>query len=251
MDLKEEFNAAYATALSKEGFVYNKKYDMHVRFVNGELFQYIRYMKRPWYRRGYKEFTVYAGIVSVYAYSLLKKELTQCGNGLSGYAALLFGVPGVEQSYAYNNENMKELIELSLEQTCKYIVPVFNQVADLDSYIEFCKEIEIELLRGADKYDRGQNDALVLIQAENHDDFEDFFHKCLDFDMKTRKELTGTIEEGYYEAEYDLMYDGIIESIAKARDIVYNNPKLYAEALEELKRRKEANLATLKRNGVI
>lgn len=225
MDLKEEFNTRYAAALSEEGFVYGKRYDMHIRFVNGELFQYVRYVKLQRCRKGYREFNVEAGIVSVYAYSLLKKDLANCAVSVSEYAMHLFGVRDIPQCYSYNDENMKTLIDLSLKGTIKYVIPVLNQVTGLDSYIEYCRELRIDILGCADRCGDCKNDALVLIQAKNHDDFEDFFQKRLDCTMTERRKMTGTVEEGFYESQYELLHHGIVELIAGARDREFKDIK--------------------------
>lgn len=251
MELKEEFNAIYAPALAEKGFTYNKRYDMHVKIVDGELFQFIKYTKKQWYRNGYKQFIVVGGVVSIYTYSLQKKDLVNCGTTPFGYARNLFQVRNIPQDYAYNDENIIEVIESSLEHTMRYIVPVLERVTDLNTYIEFCKIMEIGALKCADKGAACSSDALVLIQTENHDDFEDFFNESLECTMKEREDLTGIERENFYRQQYDLLYRGIIELIPKARDKVYENPELYAEVQEELKRRKEANLNILKRNAVI
>ena len=251
MELKEKFNAVYAPVLEEKGFTYNKRYNMHIRMVNGELFQFIKYTKTQCYRKGYKQFIVMGGMVSIYTYSLRKKELVNCGTTPFGYARTLFDERDVPQDYAYNDENIREVIELSLKHTMRYIVPILDRVTDLDSYIEFCKIMEIDALRCADMGAACNTDAFVLIQAENHEDFEDLFNESLEHTMKERKELTGTIKEGFYEDQYRLLHRGIVELVAKARDKVYENPELYAEVQAELKRRKETNIKTLRRNGVM
>lgn len=115
----------------------------------------------------------------------------------------------------------------------------------MNSYIQFQKKFGLTAIRGANEF---WSDSLVLIKANNHDDFQDLFEKELDIAKKDLED--GTIG-GTFDEQYDLLYNGIISLIPKSRDAVYNDPELYAKAIKEAEKRKEKNIEILKEYKVI
>ena len=133
-----------------------------------------------------------------------------------------------------------------MDKVKRYVIPAFHEVTDLDSYIQFRKKTGgIDAISSAKSF---WADSLALIMADNHDDFQDVFQREI---VELKKEMETVGIGGTYEKNYELLYHGIIETVANARDAVYNDSELYKKALEEAERRKQANLALLREAKVI
>lgn len=246
MTFKKAFNDIFSKGLKVYGFNYCKKYEMCIKCVNNELIQYITYLPNPVYKKNYKSYTVFSGIVSVYCSSISKEMLMQYASGIYYYVYHFFEIANEKiNGYEYDKANMLYVINCSLEDTCKTVIPIFNKVVNLDTYIEYRKKIGPSAIAGAKDF---LDDSLALIKSNNHDDFQDVLQREIEILNKWEKDgkLGGTFEDAY-----NLIYDGIITSIVKSRDEVYNNPQLYAKALEEANRRKNANFFILYENDII
>ena len=235
-----EFNKQFKEGLAQYGFVYNSKYKAHVRMVNGEILQYIMYESEMAYQRGNKAFTIFAGMLSVYCEELTREDLQMFGERLYNYSYDKKDLRGWE----YNDSTMLEMIERSLVRTKEVILPFFDQVTDLNSYIEFKKYYGIDSLDGVHKF---RYDSLVFFKADNHDDFMDLFTARMEeIREKLKKEMSGEELEEAYQKAYAKYHECLIEHIPEYRDKIYNDPDLYAKAIAEADRRREANLQQLR-----
>lgn len=248
MTFKTSFNHIFDEKLKEIGYHYNSKYGMHMRFINDELLEYITYITYQSTLKGYKNYTIYVGVVSIYNVDLTKADLIQNANVLDTIAYEYYNSTKEINGFYYNDQTMLETIELSFDKTKEFILPVFDQINDLNSYIAYKKKVGIFSISGAADYDKHQNDALVLIKAKNHDDFQDVYQRELDRVkvMFAAGEIGGTLKE-----QQDLLYDSIINNVVNSRDQVYADQQLYAKVIEQLNKRKETNLRILKDYGVI
>ena len=242
MTFKKAFNDIFSEPLNEHGFQYNKKYGMYFRFVNDELLQYITYTSFHPMDRGLKSYRIFLGIYSIYANSFSKEELLQYGTDLYSLGRQYFDEEKVKDiyCYSYNEATMMEVIEQSLKNTIELAIPVFEKVNELNLYIEYRKKAGINALWEPAEFETEKNDALVLIKTDNHDDFQDFFQEKLN-------NRNGASYEEYYE----LLYDSIIKRIPQSRDKIYESPELYVKVMDEIEKRKEANLKILGEIGVI
>lgn len=136
---------------------------------------------------------------------------------------------------------MEEIISTTASYVKKRMMPIFNQVYDLNSFIDFLREYSIDLLWDCDSF---QGESLILIKADNHDDFQDYFKKKVD-EINAQIDA-GMAGEGYTKKmAYDDLFHGIIENIVYSRDKVYSDNNLYNEAMEEAERRKSENMKKL------
>lgn len=136
---------------------------------------------------------------------------------------------------------MEEIISATALYVKESLMPIFNRVYDLDSFIDFLKEYSINKLRACDTF---EGESLVLIKTDNHDDFQTYFQQHLD-ELYAQIDA-GNVGDGYTkEMAYDDLFHGIIESIVYPRDKVYSDKSLYNEALEEAERRKSENMKKL------
>ena len=247
MTFKKVFNDLFKDELGLYGFQYNKKYGMHMRVVNNEIVQYITFISGPSGSREHKAFQIYAGMQSVYSYSLKKEYLLMYASVLSMYAYESIQNADYLMPYIYDEKNMYDTIRSALDRTKNVLIPIFDHVDDLSSYINLIKKIRIDILSDVDRFASNRNDALVLLKVNNRDDFDDLLQIELDRVKKWLKEgkLGGT-----YQEQYEMLHSNIIERVANARDKVYDNPDLYKKAMDEAERRKVSNLRELRNNGV-
>jgi hypothetical protein len=244
--LTSVFNQVFELKLTPLGFVRLPKIKMFGRLINNEIFEYI-YLKNEYMRiEGYKEFTVYAGVKSVYSDTFDLNYLRFHASDILYFGRNRISIEDRRKmmSFSYNDENIIEAVAFAFDKTEEYILPVLLKVQDVDSCIEYFKNTRIDQLRGAANF---SNDSLIFFKAGNHDTFEDVFNQSLQerFDMIAKGQMGGTEKEAY-----DRLYDGIITSIAHSRDKVYADPELYNKALEEIEKRNIDNLETLRSYGV-
>lgn len=147
----------------------------------------------------------------------------------------------VRVSFEYDDNTMEEIISITALYVREHLLPVINQVFDFNSYIEYLKKYSIDLLWNCDSF---KGESLILIKADNHDDFQKFFQQQLD-ELCARIDA-GDVGDGYTkEMAYNDLFHGIIESIVYPRDKVYSDKDLYHEALKEAERRKNENMRKL------
>ena len=242
MTFKKAFKDVYKETLCEEGFRYNSKYGFYMKLVNEELLEYITHISVGSTIKGCRRFMVLAGIASVYCDSIDKEGLRMYGMQLFDYTNDIEDKTGIH----YNDENMPERIQLSLNKVKRYVIPAFHEVTDLDSYIQFRKKTGgIDAISSAKTF---WADSLALIMADNHDDFQDVFQREI---FQLKQDIAAERVGGTYEENYELLYQGIIKEIAGSRDEIYNDAELHKKALEEAERRKEANLELLREAKVI
>lgn len=248
LSIKKGFKDTFSATLENDGYIYNTKYGMFMRFINGILLQFVACENLKSASREYKCFTISGGIFSVYTFSYEKKELLFYSGDFATYQREYLHTYYGIRDYEYNDDNMLDMLNYALKDTINAILPVHNNVKDLDSYIEYRKHIRIDTFYSAGPIKWCCNDQLALIQANNHDDFMSCLYKML---SNLQKELKAGTCGGTLKEQYDLLYDAIVVHLAQRRDKIYNDPELYSEALIELERRKNNNLETLKQIGLL
>lgn len=234
------FNICFNDTFRQYGFKKIKGSNIYARLINDEIFQYITYKHLPSQMNGYKEFAIYAGVLTIYSESLEKEYLKVWGGYVYEYSDK-FDNNEVENkySYRYNEDDMVKKVCACMEKAEKILMPIFKCITDLQTYIEYRKKIRTDILSGAERL---LNDSIVMIKADNHDDFVDFFNESL---QREKEEIDRGYRGGTYEELYKLYYDGIIKHIAGSRDKVYKDINLYESVNKELERRKQANLCIL------
>jgi hypothetical protein len=237
MSFDSEFKRIFSETFQLEGFQYCSKLNAFVKMLNEDLMAYFGVKTAPAWNKGAKGFFLTAGIISIYYSSIDKKSILYAGQDLNSF------LPRNEArvSFEYNEDTMEEIISTTASYVKERLMPIFNQVYDLKSFIDFLKEYSINKLRGCDTF---KGESLILIKTDNHDDFQKYFQQHLD-ELYARIDA-GDVGDGYTkEMAYDDLFHGIIESIVYSRDKVYSDRNLYNEALEEAERRKNENVKKL------
>lgn len=237
MTFNAQFKRIFGETFQSEGFRYCSKLNAFVKRLSEELLAFIGVRSAPAWKKGSKGFMITSGIISVYYESIDKNTIQYMSHTLNEF------VPSdeIRVSFEYDDDTMEEIITSTAAYVKKILMPIINQVFDLNSYIEYLKEHGIDELYDCDSF-RGES--LILIKTDNHDDFQQYFQEAVDeTNAKIDAGLTG---EGYTkEVAYNDLYRGIIESLVHARDRVYSDQNLYNAALEEAERRKNENMEKL------
>ena len=240
------FKSTFGQVLEPQGFIYSKNMRFFFRLINGEIIQYVFLQDVYSPRKGYKDFSIFAGVRSIYADSMEKKALIFSTGDLLYFGGYDIPIEQREEiiSISYNEANMEEAVNFALAKSKKIIIPKLNRVTDLDSCIELYKRYRPDMIRDADRF---AEDSLILIKANNQDSLIKEFQERLTFHLEQVEigEMGGD-----YDYHYESLYDGYIRTIAEPRDRVYNDPELYAKALAEIDRRAAANLEVLKSYGL-
>ncbi|MDR0841566.1 MAG: hypothetical protein LBN26_09350 [Christensenellaceae bacterium] len=245
--LNTAFKNMLGQILLPQGFLYVKQNKFFMRMASDEVLHYLSLRKLPTGTPRYKAFTISAGIRSIYTETLEKEWLAFGASDLINYVGYDYNFEQRMEIVAINYvpSDICEKMHFACTKTQEIILPKLEIVHDLNDCIAFYKKYRIDMIGCAEKF---KYDSLLLIKADNHETFMKEFQKHLDDAM-------GRVERGEsggdYKQHYDLIYDGVVATIAGSRDKVYNDPELYAAALAELERRKIANTQTLKEWGVI
>lgn len=237
MSFNSQFKYIFGETFQSEGFKYCSKLNVFVKMLNEDLLAFMGVKSAPAWNKGSKGFMVTAGIISTYYYSIEKKSVQMIGHDLN----LFLPKNEVRVSFEYDDNTMDEIISTTALYVRERLIPIIDQVLDFNSYIEYLKKYSIDLLWDCDSF---KGESLILIKADNHDDFQKFFHQHLN-ELYARIDA-GDVGDGYTkEMAYNDLFHGIIETIVYPRDKVYSDKGLYHEALEEAERRKNENMKKL------
>ena len=239
VSIKKIYRSVFGEPLFQKGFVIDKKYGWFMKVVGEDILQFFRLVNDQADMKGKKAFYVQMGIVSLYIKSLDKDELIRNAKRTNAFNQDQNAKDHFRFEYnPIDDDDVLQQMRIALGEAEAFFFPLVDKITNLDAYIEYCKVFKIEALRYASVF---QNDALSLVVAENHDDFKKVFQNKLDAD-----------KERYLQSEaYERLRFCIIDAIAGERDKVYADKELYSAALEEAKRRKEANLEILREMEVI
>lgn len=237
MSFNSQFKLIFGETFQSEGFRYCTKLNVFVKMLSEDLLAFLGVKSAPAWNKGSKGFMLTAGIISTYYESIDKKMILYEGRDLN----VFLPKNEVRVSFEYDDDTMEDVISTTAFYVKERLLPVFNRVFDLNSYIEYLKDYLFSSLRGCDSF-RGES--LVLIKADNHDDFQKYFQEKVD---ETNAEIdAGRVGAGYTKEDcYNDLFHGIIEGVVYPRDKVYSDKKLYREALEEAERRKNENMEKL------
>lgn len=237
MTFNSQFKVIYTDTLQSEGFQYCSKLNSFVKLLNEELLAFIGVKSAPAWKKGSKGFMITAGIISIYSDSINKDSIQAMSHDLNTF------LPKSEArvSFEFDADTMEKVIAETASCVKERLIPIINQVLDLNSYIEYLKEYSIDQIQQCDSF---HGESLVLIKADNHDDFQKYFQEKVD---ETNAMIdAGLIGVGYTKEDcYRDFHQGIIEWVVNARDKVYSDPNLYQAALDEIEQRKNRNHSAL------
>ncbi len=162
MSFNSQFKLIFGEAFQSEGFQYCSKLNVFVKMLNEDLLAFIGVKSAPAWNKRAKGFFLTAGIISTYYSSIDKKSILYAAQDLNSF------LPQNEArvSFEYNEDTMEEIISTTASYVKERLMPIFNQVYDLNSFIDFLKKYSIDKLRACDTF---KGESLILIKADNHD----------------------------------------------------------------------------------
>lgn len=241
ISIRQIFYQVFMEDMQKRGFVLSRKYGMFLKVVNKELLLYVTLEKRVPVDKGKQSFSITGNITSVYTESLEEKDLLFHARRLYWYSRIMPEFQKMlPECYSYSEADSLGIMELALSDARKSILKKMEEVTCPEKYLVFCKKMNPECFQM--KY-RFSGDSLALIAFHDHDDFLDVLDYTIGQSFADRPEKLQEAKKKFY------YY--MVELTAGKRDEIYNDPKLYQEAVDECERRKNKNLLLLKDLKVI
>ena len=254
--LKTEFNKCAKEWLSPHGFIKMKGIPYFGRLINGEILQVITAISSSSLIRGKKAFTIRTCMITVYSgffgersFEIFGCNIIRFGRAdnidhheLNRYFQERYKDLYEFDTFYYDDETLREVMEMVLEDVCRLIVPRFDRVRTLEDYVEYCKWKQPAIIARADEF---YKDSLLLIKTNNHETFEDMLEYWREYAL----ERYGDTNNPHYQSYMEDKYNYYLESYIKPRDKIYADPDLYARAMEELDKRKAENTEKLRKYG--
>lgn len=277
-------NKVYKEGLEPFGFQKIKsKYPCFVRVVAGEIIQVISYRKSPgcvsirngncWYDHPeLGKFEVFCGIATIYRREIdLSVKPINNHNWLHTeqylYIEKYRGNWDREfcdslDSYTYqldSNDSMYETATHSLNMIKKVIIPIFDEVTDLESCVKYmekyatvCMNLSDDERYGWDDVHFGYNDmneSLLYIKTHNQDDFKEQAKRACESQYQLCiSDITGLTLDDY--EPYCIETEKWRIKKVQIRDRILNTPEIYKNAVAEMERRKNKNIETLRSYGL-
>ena len=178
--IKTIFNEVYSEGLAEYGFKkVPGKYPYFARMVGEEIIQVITYRTVSGRFPELRELVLLSGVITVYRDSLKFDVTPDLMTGQYGELMSLTEVIGFSErymSYCKQKENhMREIVEKSLENCKKYIIPVLNKIMSLQDCLEYY--IDYKFYRQMDIHDYFLED-FIKNGTDNSEGM--LFYKCCD-----------------------------------------------------------------------
>ena len=270
--LNTVFKQVFEEGLKEDGFAKIKGRQPYlVRVIGDEMIQVIacrpESASRP---HEYKEFDILAGVATVYRPEI---DLSCCPRRnlkwikpIRYYYSKFHSIDCRKKEiwkslctfeYRINDEDsLRHELERALEETKKYVIPVFHGIENLDDCIDFMRTLGSSDLR-IPEYDPEkdafvptncpESEGLLYIRTNNHDDLKEKLAGILAEEIK-RIEM-GVINYKTCE-EVRVNMEKLRLNIIERRDRIYNDPIAYTRAMQELERRKAVNTEVLRGYGI-
>ena len=265
MSLNAAFKKVFGEALEPLGFkLIKSKFPYFVRVIGDEIVHVITYVDRATGIKTQKAFEILGGIATVYR-KTLSFNTSPRDNTEWLQTLLRFGgeIDMTDSSYSasnftYNAGNiiiMQNKIERALELTKQAIMPVLEEVNDLEACIKYYYRFQSTLMNLYD--DELENDSpyhrfaegLLLIKTQNRDNGEERMQRNLDNLKKWIEEGKTGLTLSDLEKKRELYNKGRLQQNA-IRDKLLDDPELNKRAFVEIERRKAANTETLRSYGI-
>lgn len=249
LTLNAAFKQIFGEALEPLGFVKIKsKHPYFVRVVNGEILHIITYRtEQPSYPED-KAFNVLGGVATVYRRKIdLSVGIKNNYNWLRSSVGDFYAIPLGEDHDSYYRQtisrfyyfseiekSMLSALNDSLELVKKYMLPVLNCVDTLEKSIEFFKKFMLPIDTNAYNTDlcfdgdSDYNEGFLYIKAD-YQKLKEKWRRIVEGENKILPETLKIVNELYK---------------------FFVDPVFNKAVLDELERRKESNIKTLKLYGV-
>lgn len=267
--LNTVFKQVFGEGLKEQGFVKIKGRQPYlVRVIGGEIIHIITCRNEWCGEKDCKEFSILGNVATVYNDSIMDLSLSPHANINdldtiyeiydihTEMAHINFDKEYGDSIYTFiykagNDISMREVMEHALEETKKVMIPFFDGVADLESCTNYFVRFKGGLITPP-KYNENEGgfsnyeEGLLFLKTNNHDDLIEMVRESIEREIKRYKSLNVQFTP-------DNMCKRSEEwriKVVTRRDKIYDNPKIYTLALEELERCKHANIEALRSYGL-
>lgn len=227
-------NKYYDDLMSSMQFTYYKKLKCYVR-VENDLITFMgikgnpNAVKKTWMR-------IFYGIVSIYYGNLSWMGLENA----QAPATTIYKARKL--SYPYWKADVDTVLSNLMSLWENDIAPELLAVKNLKEYIDFQKDRYLSIFAFCDRFIN--NDALALIEADDHSDFSDVLsNERAYYEAKTAE---GLYNKSFTEDLCNTLEKNIINNIVIPRDNVYSSPELLLRARTEAENNKRKNLEILR-----
>ena len=240
MAFKSEFMKIFKEGLEPYGFKRMKGTDFFGKLINNEILLYVSYKQYSPPDRGVKAFDVIAGVQTIYSYDLTEHQLILSSGGLINHN--ISCVDNIRVYFEYTSKTQSDAIDKAFKSMMKVIMPIFEEVKDLPSCLEYLFTFRFGWLHPLDKMFR---DSILLIVTENHDSFEYRFNKAKE---KRIRFYNGNESNPVYQTWLD-EFPPVLHELIDSRDRVWASKELQDKVFSEANRRAEINKAQLRKYG--
>ncbi len=266
------FKKIYGEELAKYGFKKIKGRQPYFgRLIGDEIVQVITYMNNYCLQQGYKEFTVYGGVATVYRQELTLNEPPR-NNGWIKTNVKIYARTNPDTydenfakkifSFFYKQQDkasLEEAVRYSLEITKQIMLPEFNKITDLNTCMDYFYKLNLAKNIYDDKETFGNNitnnyydEGLLHLKVENQETYisrqQVSYEKMI---LETEQDMiTGRIglTKEDFEKSKRSSCKAMQSQIEKFKYII-NNPTALEKVNQELERRKIENTKRLREYG--
>ena len=265
--LNTVFKQVFGEGLKEQGFVKIKGRQPYlVRVIGGEIIHIITCRNEWCGDKGFKEFSILGSVATVYRDPIM--DLTRSPHATINHLDTLYEIYRDRDPLKFDREygdsiysfiykagddiSMRSAMEHALEEAKKVMMPFFDGVADLESCTEYFARFKGGLITPPE-YNENDGDfgneyeeGLLFIKTNNHDDLIEKVRESIDIEIKRYKRQNIPFVPDNMRKHSE---EWRIEVVTR-RDKIYENPSIYTAALEELERRKCANIESLRSYGL-
>ena len=267
------FKRVYKEALAPYGFVKIKgRQPYFVRMIGDEILQVITYMNEWSSKQFYKAFDICCGVATVYRQRLnLERSPLENSNWFEGNGSLYAKLNPYDCDLQYRNEILKffyksddeesmlEAVKHSFEITEKIMLPVLNEVKDLETCMDYFYKINATRKVQSCSENFGNclpinfyNEGLLHLKVYSLDEYIEKIKSNADRWRKLEEYNLETGRTGITKESFDEWWEDEKRILSKQIDIfskLINDPEENMKAMEELERRKAANMDALRSYG--
>lgn len=262
------FKKIYGEELAKYGFQKIKgRQPYFVRLIGDEIVQVITYVNDYCLQEGYKEFTIYGGVATVYRQELRLNESPRNNNWINTNRQIYLRTnPDTydekflkeTSSFLYEKQNetsLEQAVKYSLEITKQIMIPEFDKITDLNTCMDYFYKLHQKNIlydfnkEIADNYD---NEGLLNVRTFTLETFIE--KKDIQYQIYIN-ELEQLMESGkipynieWLKKEEEESYERMQTQIEIFKKIV-TNPDILESVEQKLERRKIENTKRLREYG--
>lgn len=263
LTLNAAFKQVFGEALEPLGFKKVKgRQPYFVRVASGgEIIHVISYRKEWCSKQGYKAFSVYCGVATVYRRLLNLElgmdyninwlqnisEIYRCSDNFEFENDKQYLQKISQFSYKYNdNESLTNTIKKAADVVKSLVMPVLDKTINLNACIEYYNKYKVffrfydeKRLFGNDNLNNNDNEGLIMILVKPDDNY--FTEKEEEYRTNLKSDLDkGLISTDFYKS----MLKNSLEDLHREKNNlleVLNDPIKYSLAIKELNHRRYEN----------